>query len=173
MTYEISYVFQGIKKSFDIEAASETEARRLSRLEHNPTLQVTQMDRPAPGVKKVFHQPAVFEAPKTLVNFLKVNEQSVHIRLHWGQLCDTEARKTFEKLGITKETDLIRPLENEQYGISGTVQFPEPPNFLMQEIKKFDLTLRPMGDGILETHSASFALSLIQAGFKADRSARY
>lgn len=172
MIYEISYTYKGELRKFDVEAASTEAARKLSRLEHNPTLKIVEVEREKPS-KRAFHAPNPVDVPETFLNFLKANASSVHIRLHWGSLCDKEARALFQKMDINDETDAIRPLDNEQYGISGTVQFPEPPSFLLKEIHRLDLNIRPLDEGMLETHSASLALSLIKAGLKADKSARF
>jgi hypothetical protein len=119
---------------------------------------------------KKFKTPKSVSMSTSLLAFLKVNQSSLHVRLHWGVLCDIKAREFFRKEGIENVTDGIRPLDNEQYSISGTVEFPLPPAFLMKELEAFDSKVER---GQVLIHSASLAIALIKAGFLADRSAKF
>ena len=122
---------------------------------------------------RIFHTPALIVISNKLIEFLKSKSADVHIRIHWGKSCDLEVRKFFQSEGIEVVTNDIRPLDNEQYGLSGTVKFPEPPIELLLELHKLDLNFRAIFDGVLEVHSAALAVALIKAGLLADRSAKF
>jgi hypothetical protein len=111
-----------------------------------------------------FKEPEILKIDETLLAFLKMNMSSVNLRIHWGERAETEVRNYFSKLGLEKQTENILALENEQWGLSGTVSFPPLPSFLMSHLPKHDLS-----QGRIEINSVGFALGLMLEGFPANK----
>ena len=111
-----------------------------------------------------FREPEAEKIDAQVLSFLKVNAAAVNLRIHWGERAETDVRAYFTKLGLDKQTADIIALENEQWGLSGTVSFPLPPSYLMTHLPAHNVE----GDRV-EINSVGFALGLMLEGFPANK----
>jgi hypothetical protein len=111
-----------------------------------------------------FREPEPEKIDSQVLSSLKTIASDVHLRIHWGERADSDVRQYFVKLGLEKQTENILYLENEQWGLSGTVSFPLLPSFLMAL-----LPLHNVVDDRVEINSISFALGLMLEGFPANK----
>lgn len=119
------------------------------------------------GKQRKFHEPVPRTIDARLVEFLSTNRDKVNIRIHWSELIEDKVRDYFLRNKLKEETNWIRPLKSQQYGIAGTVDFPTPPAYL------FPLGVKSTEkEGRTFVNNVEYALGLILLGFRANKSAK-